>query len=296
MCQSGYTALGQLGPWHCFLGKFLSPEQVKKHSRLRLRVQKLLLWIVWIYPSPSNSQHQDYHMFCSGISMDHDGPSFPTVTQWGVDPMGTALNWKLVTIFFLSGSITSLLYPFYRDFYRDTLSTDLLIINRWNGKQSQCFGALFIKKQPQDVPSSSMSLGWRFVVKNGCGDWHPESGMTLTHISQKSNYDIIFHPHQHFSLTRMLFRNITTARCVKCVESYGRVATWRHLVVPIWLLSFFFGHWHSMSKTPVQYPIHRKECSPVQPTPKNTSHRYDQCVGSLCNTYYSWKWKYIFWN
>ena len=62
--------------------------------------------------------------------MDHDGPSFPTVTQWRVDPMGTALNWKLVTIFFLSGSITSLLYPFYRDFYRDTLSTDLLIINR----------------------------------------------------------------------------------------------------------------------------------------------------------------------
>ena len=48
--------------------------------------------------------------------------------------------------------------------------------------------------------------------------WHPEGGITLTHISQKSNYDIIFHPHQHFSVTRMLFNVVFFTKHKMCIS------------------------------------------------------------------------------
>ena len=136
-----------------------------------------------------------------------------------------------------------------------------------------------------------MSL-WRFVSGGPysfekCMWWLASAGsLLMSHKSQTMIYNFPPTPPTSVQLTLMLFDVVissktwdvhltsTSPRCVTCVESYGRLATWRQNTC-----------WFP--------PMHRKECSFVQPTPKQ---RESEGVGSLRNTYSSWKWEHAFWN
>ncbi len=123
-------------------------------------------------------------------------------------------------------------------------------------------------------------------LKNACGDWHQRDRPSC--LTRVNLWFINFPPTPPASvqLTLMLFDIVissktwdvhltsTSPRCVTCVESYGRLATWRQNTC-----------WFP--------PMHPKECSFVQPTPKQ---RESEGVGSLRNTYSSWKWEHAFWN